>query len=60
VSDEEVDTSFKSCLRFGTLTGVERAAENGTSSRDLSGTVDGEDVPRRRPRGGSHEVGPAS
>ncbi|PRC44302.1 trigger factor, partial [Mycobacterium sp. ITM-2017-0098] len=44
--------------RFGTLTGVERAAENGDFvSIDLSATVDGEDVPEAKTEGLSHEIG---
>ena len=47
VSDEEVDTELQNLrARFGTLTGVERAAENGDFvSIDLSATVDGTAVP---------------
>jgi trigger factor len=59
VSDEEVDTELQNLrARFGTLTGVERAAENGDFvSIDLSATVDGEDVPEAATEGLSHEVG---
>ena len=59
VTDEEVDTELQSLrARFGTLTGVERAAENGDFvSIDLSATVDGEDVPEAKTEGLSHEVG---
>ena len=59
VTDEEVDTELQSLrARFGTLTGVERAAENGDFvSIDLSATVDGEDVPEATTEGLSHEVG---
>ena len=53
VTDEEVDTELQNLrARFGTLTGVERAAENGDFvSIDLSATVDGEDVPEADDRG---------
>jgi trigger factor len=59
VTDEEVDTELQSLrARFGTLTGVERAAENGDFvSIDLSATVDGEDVPEAKTEGLSHEIG---
>ena len=59
VTDEEVDAELQSLrARFGTLTGVERAAENGDFvSIDLSATVDGEDVPEATTEGLSHEVG---
>ena len=59
VTDEEVDTELQSLrARFGTLTGVERAAENGDFvSIDLTATVDGEDVPEAKTEGLSHEVG---
>ena len=59
VTDEEVDTELQSLrARFGTLTGVERAAENGDFvSIDLSAAVDGEDVPEAKTEGLSHEVG---
>ena len=59
VSDEEVDTELQNLrARFGTLTGVDRAAENGDFvSIDLSATVDGEDVPEAATEGLSHEVG---
>jgi trigger factor len=44
--------------RFGTLTGVERPAQNGDFvSIDLSATVDGQDVPDASTEGLSHEVG---
>ena len=53
VTDEEVDTELQNLrARFGTLKGVERAAENGDFvSIDLSATVDGEDVPEAEDRG---------
>jgi trigger factor len=59
VSDEEVDVEMQNLrARFGTLTGVERAAEEGDFvSIDLSATVDGEDVPEAKTEGLSHEVG---
>jgi trigger factor len=59
VTDEEVDAELQNLrARFGTLTGVERAAENGDFvAIDLSATVDGEDVPEARTEGLSHEVG---
>ena len=59
VSDEEVDTELQNLrARFGTLKGVERAAENGDFvSIDLSATVDGEDVPEAKTEGLSHEIG---
>lgn len=59
VSDEEVDAELQNLrARFGTLTGVERAAEDGDFvSIDLSATVDGEDVPEAATEGLSHEVG---
>ena len=59
VTDEEVDTELQNLrARFGTLTGVERAAENGDFvSIDLTATVDGEEVPEAATEGLSHEVG---
>jgi trigger factor len=59
VTDEEVDTELQNLrARFGTLTGVERAAEDGDFvSIDLSATVDGEDVPEAATEGLSHEIG---
>jgi len=59
VTDEEVDAELQSLrARFGTLTGVERAAQNGDFvSIDLSATVDGEVVPDATTEGLSHEVG---
>ncbi len=59
VADEEVDTELQNLrARFGTLTGVERAAEDGDFvSIDLSATVDGEDVPEATTEGLSHEIG---
>ncbi|MCH9701751.1 MAG: trigger factor, partial [Actinomycetia bacterium] len=59
VSDEEVDAELEALRkRFGTLTGVERAAQDGDFvSIDLSATIDGEDVPEAATEGLSHEIG---
>jgi trigger factor len=59
VSDEEVDAELQNLrARFGTLTGVERAAEDGDFvSIDLSATIDGEDVAEAKTEGLSHEIG---
>lgn len=59
VSDEDIDAELETLRkRFGTLTGVERAAENGDFvSIDLSATIDGEDVPEAATEGLSHEIG---
>ena len=59
VTDEEVDTELQNLrARFGTLKGVERAAESGDFvSIDLSATVDGNEVPEAATEGLSHEVG---
>jgi trigger factor len=59
VSDDEVDAELQNLrARFGTLTGVERAAEDGDFvSIDLSATVDGEDVAEAKTDGLSHEIG---
>jgi trigger factor len=59
VSDEDVDSELQNLrARFGTLTGVERAAEDGDFvSIDLSASVDGRDVPDAKTEGLSHEVG---
>jgi trigger factor len=59
VSDEDIDTELQNLrARFGTLTGVDRPAENGDFvSIDLSASVDGEDVPDAKTEGLSHEVG---
>jgi trigger factor len=59
VTDDEVDTELQSLrARFGTLTGVDRPAQEGDFvSIDLSATVDGEDVPEAKTEGLSHEVG---
>ncbi len=62
VSDEEVDAELQNLrARFGTLTGVERPAQDGDFvSIDLSATVDGEDVADAKTEGLSHEVGSGS
>ncbi|OBF98538.1 trigger factor [Mycobacterium sp. 852002-51152_SCH6134967] len=59
VTDEEVDAELQTLrARFGTLTGVERAAENGDFvSIDLSATVDGQELAEAATEGLSHEVG---
>jgi trigger factor len=59
VTDEEVDTELQNLrARFGTLTGVERAAQDGDFvSIDLSATVDGKDVEEAKTEGLSHEIG---
>ncbi|AFM18218.1 trigger factor [Mycolicibacterium chubuense NBB4] len=59
VADSDVDAELESLQkRFGTLTGVDRPAENGDFvSIDLSATVDGEDVPEAKTEGLSHEIG---
>jgi trigger factor len=59
VSDDDIDAELQSLrARFGTLTGVERAAAEGDFvSIDLSASVDGEDVPEAKTEGLSHEVG---
>ena len=59
VADDEIDAELENLrARFGTLTGVEGAAEDGSFvSIDLSATVDGEDVPEAKTEGLSHEVG---
>ncbi|MCH9734918.1 MAG: trigger factor [Actinomycetia bacterium] len=59
ISDEEVEAELEALQkRFGTLTGVERPAENGDFvSIDLSATIDGEDVPEAATEGLSHEIG---
>jgi trigger factor len=59
VNDDEVDTELENLrARFGTLTGVERGAQDGDFvSIDLSATADGEDVPEAKTEGLSHEVG---
>jgi trigger factor len=59
VTDEEVDAELQNLrARFGTLTGVERGAEDGDFvSIDLSATIDGEDVAEAKTEGLSHEIG---
>ena len=59
MTDEDVDKELQSLrARFGTLTGVERPAQNGDFvSIDLSATVDGKEVPEAATEGLSHEVG---
>jgi trigger factor len=59
VDDDEVDAELQSLrARFGTLTGVDRGAQEGDFvSIDLSATVDGTEVPEAATEGLSHEVG---
>ncbi|KAA9153628.1 trigger factor [Amycolatopsis acidicola] len=59
VTDEEVAAELDQLrARFGTLTGVERPAENGDFvSIDLSATVDGEEVEEASTSGLSYEIG---
>jgi trigger factor len=59
VTDEDIDTELQNLrARFGTLTGVERAAQEGDFvSIDLSASVDGKEVPDAKTEGLSHEVG---
>ncbi|HEX2283215.1 MAG TPA: trigger factor [Mycobacterium sp.] len=59
VTDDEVDAELQSLrARFGTLTGVDRAAEHGDFvSIDLSATVDGKELPEATTEGLSHEIG---
>ena len=59
VTDDETDAELQNLrARFGTLTGVERAAEDGDFvSIDLSATVDGKDVEEAKTEGLSHEIG---
>lgn len=59
IADEEIDAELESLrARFGTLTGVERAATNGDFvSIGLSATADGEAIPEAATEGLSHEVG---
>lgn len=61
VTDEEVDAELNGLrARFGTLKGVQRAAETGDFvSIDLSAAVDGKDIPDGRAEGLSHEIGSA-
>jgi trigger factor len=59
VKDDDVDAELQTLrARFGTLTGVERPAEDGDFvSIDLSATVEGEDVSEAKTEGLSHEIG---
>ncbi|OLT41575.1 trigger factor [Saccharomonospora sp. CUA-673] len=59
LTDEEVQGELDNLrARFGTLTGVERPAQNGDfTSIDLSATVDGEEVPGASTEGLSYEIG---
>lgn len=59
LTDAEVDEQLDELrARFGTLTGVDRPAENGDFvSIDLSATVDGEEVPDASTSGLSYEIG---
>jgi trigger factor len=59
ITDEDIEEQLKSLRqRFGTLTGVERAVQDGDFvSIDLAATVDGEEVPEAATTGLSHEVG---
>lgn len=59
ITDEDIDNELQTLrARFGTLTGVERAAQDGDFvSIDLSATVDGADVPDAKTEGLSHEIG---
>ncbi|MDQ3785903.1 MAG: trigger factor [Actinomycetota bacterium] len=59
LTDDEVNEQLDELrARFGTLTGVERPAENGDFvSIDLSATVDGKEVEEAKTSGLSYEVG---
>ncbi|WP_067836633.1 trigger factor [Nocardia lijiangensis] len=59
IGDEDIEEQLTSLRqRFGTLTGVERAVENGDFvSIDLAAAVDGEEVADAATSGLSHEVG---
>jgi trigger factor len=59
VTDSDVDDQMQSLrTRFGTLTGVDRPAQNGDFVvMDLSATVDGEEIEDAKTTGMSHEVG---
>ena len=59
ITDEEVEAELEALrARFGTLKGVERAAQNGDFvSIDLSATVNGEEIPDGSAEGLSHEIG---
>ncbi|MFI9380279.1 trigger factor [Kutzneria sp. NPDC052558] len=58
-TDEDVDKQLDELrARFGTLTGVDRPAENGDFvTVDLSATVDGDEVEEARTTGLSYEIG---
>ncbi|SFP96869.1 trigger factor [Amycolatopsis arida] len=59
LTDEEIDSQLDELrARFGTLTGVDRPAEQGDFvSIDLSATVDGAEVPDATTTGLSYEIG---
>jgi trigger factor len=59
VNDDDVDGELQTLrARFGTLTGVDRGAQDGDFvSIDLSATIDGEDVEEAKTEGLSHEIG---
>lgn len=59
VADDEVDAELESLrARFGTLTGVDRAAAaDDFVSIDLGATIDGEEVPGAATEGLSYQVG---
>jgi trigger factor len=59
VTDEDVQSELESLqARFGTLAGVDRAAQKGDIvSIDVSASIDGEPVPDAQSEGISHEVG---
>ena len=59
VTDDEVDAELQALrARFGTLKGVERAAQNGDFvSIDLSASVNGTEIPDGKADGLSHEIG---
>ncbi|MEU2254121.1 trigger factor [Nocardia xishanensis] len=59
IGDEDIEEQLTSLRqRFGTLTGVERAVENGDFvSIDLAAAVDGQEVADAATSGLSHEVG---
>ena len=58
VDDSDVDTELEALrARFGTLTGVDRAAKTGDFvSIDLSAAADGKDIPEAKTEGLSHEI----
>ena len=59
VTDDEVDAELQALrARFGTLTGVQRPAQDGDFvSIDLAAKVNGEEIPDGRAEGLSHEIG---